>query len=101
MVGSGGGGTASEGAMAKAEEALLAGKAVALFAPLGVSPRAVETRPKSLCSLKPFNARQRASTSCGGLRGVLSLSQNERPFRKEASALPSRLRRSSWNLALL
>ena len=33
VVGSGGGGTGSEGAMAKAEEALLAGKAVALFAP--------------------------------------------------------------------
>ena len=33
VVGSGGGGTASEGAMAKAEEALLAGKAVALFVP--------------------------------------------------------------------
>ena len=34
VVGSGGGGgTGSEGAMAKAEEALLVGKAVALFAP--------------------------------------------------------------------
>ena len=52
VVGSGGGGTGSEGAMAKAEEALLVGKTVALYAPLGASPRAVETRPKN--SLSPL-----------------------------------------------
>ena len=38
VVGSGSGGTGSEGTMAKADEALLAGKAVALFVPRYFSP---------------------------------------------------------------